>query len=172
MLYASTIQLFYQWMKTKVKTPWILLFVSCLFALSGPLLFHSHRHIMFISYFPGLLLCLIGTDHYLERKKTFLLVTGVFFMIITSYFFSVAGLVVTGIYSIYAWMKRYPQGTWKAFFIYILKYIGWLLAGVLVSCFYLIPTAYAMLLQTRPALEHPSLAALFIPKTGFSADVI
>ena len=164
-----SIQLFYQWMKTKVKTPWILLFVSCLFALSGPLLFHSHRHIMFISYFPGLLLCLIGTDHYLERKKTFLLVTGVFFMIITSYFFSVAGLVVTGIYSIYAWMKRYPQGTWKAFFIYILKYIGWLLAGVLVSCFYLIPTAYAMLLQTRPALEHPSLAALFIPKTGFSA---
>lgn len=163
------IQLFYQWMKNKIMESGILLFTSCLFALAGPLLFHSHRHIMFISYFPGLLLCLIGTDQYIEKKKTFLLVVGVFLMIITSYFFSVAGLVVTGIYGIYAWMKQNPHGTWKGFFIYIFKYIGWLLLGVFVSAFYLLPTAYAMLLQTRPALQHPSLTELFIPKSGLSS---
>ncbi len=163
------IQLFYQWMKNKIKESWILLFISCLFAMAGPLLFHTHRHIMFISYFPGLLLCLIGTDQYLEKKKTFWLVIGVLLMIITSYFFSVAGLVVTGIYSIYAWMKRYPHGTWIEFFWYILKYIGWLLLGVLISAFYLLPTAYAMLLQIRPALQQPALIELFIPKSGFSS---
>lgn len=165
----TAIQLFYQWMKNKIKEPWILLFISCLFALAGPLLFHSHRHIMFISYFPGLLLCLIGTDQYLEKKKTFWLVIGVLVMIITSYFFSVAGLVVTGIYSIYAWMKRYPHESWKVFLRYIFKYVGWLLLGVLISAFYLLPTAYAMLLQTRPALQQPTLMELFMPKSGFSA---
>lgn len=163
------IQLFYQWLKNKIHTYWILLFVSCLFSLAGPLLFHTHRHIMFISYFPGLILCLIGTDNYLERKKTFWLVIGVFLMVITSYFFSVSGLVVTGIYCIYARMKMNPHESWKEFILFIAKYIGWLLLGVLISAFYLLPTACAMFLQTRPALQHPSLMELIIPKSGFAS---
>lgn len=163
------VQLFYQWMKSKITSPWILLFSSCLFAFASPLIFHSHRHIMFISYFPGLLLCLIGTDQYLEKKKAGCLTLGVFLMIICSYFYSVGGLVVTGIYSIYAWLKRYPQGSWKAFFSYIIKYIGWLLLGVLLSAFYLVPTAFAMFLQVRPALSHPTIWELFSLKNGFSA---
>ena len=41
--------------------------------------------------------------------------------------------------------------------------------GIGLSAFFLIPTAYAMLLQTRPSLQHPSYIDLFIPKEGFSS---
>ena len=42
-------------------------------------------------------------------------------------------------------------------------------AGNWIVSFFLIPTAYAMLLQTRPSLQHPSYIDLFIPKEGFSS---
>ena len=57
-----SIQLFYQWVKNKFSKSWIALFISCLFALASPLIFHSHRHIMFMCYFPFLILSLIGVD--------------------------------------------------------------------------------------------------------------
>mgnify|MGYP000700696850 CR=1 FL=1 len=64
-----SVQLFYSWMKSKVSSTWILLFVSCLFVLSSPIIFHSHRHIMFMCYFPGLLMGLMGVDSYFEKRK-------------------------------------------------------------------------------------------------------
>ena len=164
-----SVQLFYSWMKSKVSSTWILLFVSCLFVLSSPIIFHSHRHIMFMCYFPGLLMGLMGVDSYLKKRKTGLLVFGVFFMILCSYFYSVAGLAVIAVYGIYVWMKNFPKKTWKAFIIDYFKFLGWLLLGIGLSAFFLIPTAYAMLLQTRPSLQHPSYIDLFIPKEGFSS---
>lgn len=164
-----SVQLFYSWMKEKIHQSWILLFISCIFLLSSPLLFHSHRHIMFISYFPFLLLCLIGTDHYLEKKKTFLLVAGVFLMILSSYFYSVSGLVVVAVYALYAWLKKYPQETCSEFLRFSIRYLFWLLLGICLAAFYLLPTAFAMLLQTRPALQHPEFGALLFPKYAFSS---
>ena len=39
-----------------------------------PLLFHSHRHIMFINYMPFLILGLMGIDLYFDKKKSWLLI--------------------------------------------------------------------------------------------------
>ena len=164
-----SVQLFYSWMKSKLSSSWILLFTSCLFLLSSPILFHSHRHLMFMCYFPGLLIGLMGVDNYFENRKTKLLVFGVFLMILSSYFYSVSGLAVISVYGIYIWMKTYPMKTWRKFIIDYSKFIGWLLLSVGLSGFFLLPTAYAMLLQTRPSLQHPALIDLFIPKEGFSS---
>lgn len=161
-----SVQLFYQWIKDKVKTHWIGFFVSCLFAFSAPLIFHSHRHIMFISYFPFLLLSLIGTDQYVKNKKWFWLVSGIFMMIICSYYFSVPGLFVIVIYGICSWLNNNLEQGWKSFFEFLFKFCGWMLVGVLLSGFYLIPTAMAIIAQARPALENPSLSELFVPKNG------
>lgn len=164
-----SIQLLYQWLKNQKLSEFALVFASIMYALACPLIFHSHRHLMFISYMPGLMLCLIGTDRYIKLKKTGCLLVGVLLMVITSYFFSVGGLLVVGLYGIYAWMMHNPTGNWKQFALFISKYIGFLLLGVLLSAFYLIPTAYAMILQTRPALDHVSMLDLLLPKTGLES---
>ena len=52
---------------------------------------------------------LMGVDSYFEKRKTGLLVFGVFFMILCSYFYSVAGLAVIAVYGIYVWMKNFPK---------------------------------------------------------------
>lgn len=164
-----SVQIFYSWMKPKISSSWILLFTSCLFVLSTPIIFHSHRHIMFMCYFPGLLIGLIGVDSYFEKRKIGLLVFGIFLMILCSYFYSVSGLGVICVYGIYVWMKNYPNKAWKEFLIDYSKFLGWILLGIGLSGFFLLPTAYAMILQTRPSLQHPSLIDLFIPKEGFSS---
>lgn len=164
-----SIQMFYQWVKNKFSKRWVALFISCLFALSAPLIFHSHRHIMFMCYFPFLILSLIGVDSYVKNKKTLCLLSGIFLMIISSYYFSVAGLVVLGVYGIYAWLRAYPKADWKAFFSFLIPFCGWMIVGILLSGFYLIPTAMSIVLQTRPALQKPDIFQLFVPDSGFSA---
>lgn len=164
-----SIQLFYQWVKNKFSKSWIALFISCLFALASPLIFHSHRHIMFMCYFPFLILSLIGVDRYVENKKILCLILGIFLMIISSYYFSVSGLAVIGLYGIFAWMKKYPKDNWKSFFSFLLPFCGWMIVGILLSGFYLIPTAMSIILQTRPALQSPVLSELIIPDKGFSS---
>ena len=55
-----SIYLFYLWVKGFSFDRKICFVLTFMFAMAGPLLFHSHRHIMFVSYMPFLILGLIG----------------------------------------------------------------------------------------------------------------
>ena len=70
LLILSSVILFYFFLKKKnynYKTRFI---VAFLFLCATPLTFHIHRHIMFINYFPFLILGLFGIDKYLEKKDS------------------------------------------------------------------------------------------------------
>ena len=104
LIYFSVI-LFYKWISTKFDDK-ISFISTIIFLLSTPLLFHTHRHIMFINYMPFLILGLIGVDKYFEQNKKSLLTLSVFLIIMSSYFFSVGALVGIVIYGIYIYIKR------------------------------------------------------------------
>lgn len=137
-----SIILFYKWLinnKVEVNNAFIATF---LFALANPLIYHSHRHIMFINYMPFLILALIGIDKYFENKKSWLLIISVFLIIMTSYFYSVGCLVVLGTYSLYKILKN--NYSFKETSKHILKLLLAILVSILMSAILLLPTIYVI----------------------------
>ena len=65
---AASVLLLYRWLRGRYAAE-ISFCASFLFLCAAPLLFHSHRHVMFVSYMPFLLLAILATDRYFKEKK-------------------------------------------------------------------------------------------------------
>lgn len=70
------------------------------------LFYHFHHHIMFVWYFPFLLMTLVGVDKYIEKKKPFLLMIGVFLTLMTNYYYGVSALLVVLLYGVYKLVSK------------------------------------------------------------------
>lgn len=116
-----------------------------LFLCSSPLIFHSHRHIMFIDYLPFLLLGFFGIDRYIEKKKSFLLIISVILIILTSYFFSISSLVVLTLLGIYKYLKNNKKTKIKDIFNFTKGLILRFMPAILTTSILIIPTALALL---------------------------
>ena len=146
-------------------------FVSTLlFLTAGCFIFHLHRHIMFVDYMPFLLMALIGVDKYFDKKKISLLVISIFLMILTSYYFSVVGLVCVLLYGIFRYIedKKNEKITVKDFFKEGFKYLFIMFIPVLISCVLLLPTASALLSGRTATNKDISLLELLIPNFDIS----
>ena len=99
-LYISTGILMYKWINNNFNNKTALF--SSLLLLSIPtILFQFHHHIMFIWYFPFLLLGLISIDYYLKHNKSLLLIISIVLIIFTNYYFSIPSLLCLYIYALY-----------------------------------------------------------------------
>lgn len=118
---------------------------SFLFMCASPLLFHLHRHIMFINYMPFLILGLIGINKYFYEHKSWLLVLNIMLMILMSYYYSVVGIIVLVIYGIYVYLKINSKITFKAFFKDGCKFAFRIILGIIMAGILIVPTAYVVL---------------------------
>ena len=75
-----SVVLFYIWLHRNNYNSNLCFLVSSLFLFASPIIFHSHRHIMFINYMPFLILGLIGIDNYFIKKKSSLIIIATFLM--------------------------------------------------------------------------------------------
>lgn len=99
-LYILTGILMYKWINNNFNEKTALF--SSLLILSIPtVLFQYHHHIMFIWYFPFLLLGLISIDKYLKHNKSFLLILSIVLIIFTNYYYAVPSLICLYIYALY-----------------------------------------------------------------------
>lgn len=135
----------YYWLRKQQLSSLIAFTAAFLFQFSAPLLYHSHKQIMFVNYMPFLLLALLSVDIYFEKKKSFFLILSTFLMISISYFFSVGGLIVITIYAIYKFHKKNPFCTWKDFWKAGCSFAMRLLVSIGISLFLLLPSLYAIL---------------------------
>lgn len=115
--------------------------LSLLFLLSSSFLFHTHRHIMFINYMPFLINGLIGVNKYFEKNKSGLLIISIFLMILTSYYYSVCGIITILLYALYLYIKKCNKFNLKI----ILKFLISILFAILLSAFFLFPIIYVIL---------------------------
>lgn len=160
--------LLYHFLKTKLNQSTS--FICCLlYFLACPVIFHAHRHIMFVSYMPFLIWGLIAVDRYFKEKKTFGLTLSVFFMILTSYYYSIGGICVLVIYGIHCWFKENKFKTSK-FIKEGFQFILPIIFGVLLSAFFLLPTAYCLLSGREGSPKEISLLSLIFP--NFNLDQI
>ena len=76
--YISSVVLFYLWIRKKCESRVEAVGIACMFGLATPLLYHAYNQLMFVNYMPFLCLALMGTDRYLEKKRSKMLVIGTF----------------------------------------------------------------------------------------------
>jgi len=140
----GSVILFYKWILNKFDSRTAFL-STIMFVASVPLLFHSHRHIMFVNYMPFLILALMGVDKYFEENKKCLLIISVFLIIMTSYFFSVSSIFLIVIYGIYKFFEKNININFKLFIREGMKFLVPILVSILMSCLVILPTFYVIL---------------------------
>ncbi len=153
--------LMYFFIKKKTNSN-IALVCSFAFLMSAPLIFHAHRHIMFMNYFPFILLGYMGVDKYFEKNNLVLLSVASFLLIMTNYFFSVCGLLSIVLYGIYSYIKINKKITVKSFICDGLKFLFPILVGVMMSCILIGPTFYSII-NGRETTHTINIFSLLIP---------
>lgn len=137
--YGASVVIFYCWLKKKCDDR-ITLACTFLFLLAAPLVYHSYNQLMFVNYMPFLCTAFLGVDKYVEEKKKALLLCSVCGMILTSFFFSIGGLLALGIYG----ASKFTEKGIKEFLKNSVSLAGVLLHSVLLCGILLIPTAFVL----------------------------
>ena len=160
---TASVCLFYYWLRSHACAALPRLTISVLFLCASPLLFHSHRHIMFMDYMPFLLLALIGTDRYFRTGKRALVCLSVFLCIMISYFFSVGCIGAVLFYALYLSYGRHPRLFSRETFSPLLHILPAILTAVLMAGVLLLPVAY-VILNGRSGSGSLSILSLLCPK--------
>lgn len=155
--------LFYKWLRSHDYSDKISLMVSLLFILSDSFIFHMHRHIMFVSYMPFLIMALMGVDKLIRNNKKSLLTISVFLMIMTSYYYSVCGILVICIYYLYEYLSNNKNLTAKMFFKDGVKFASLIFVSIMLAGLFLLPTAYTLLHGRGESEGGISILSLLIP---------
>src|SRR5574344_245960 len=148
-VYASAI-LFYYFLRSKKYSEEVSFLGAVTLMLSSPVIFHSHRHLMFMNYMPFLILALIGVDKYFKNGNKKLLCISTFLIILTSYYYSIPAIFCIVIYGVYNYIKDNDKITFKSF----IK-DGFIL---------LVPTFYVIISGRMENVNHTKLLTLLIPK--------
>lgn len=158
-----SIILFYIWIKGFHFDKTLCLVLTLLFAMASPLLFQSHRHVMFVDYMPFLILGLIGVRKYFSSGSKWLMMISIFLMIMTSYFYSVGGVICLTIYGVYEYLRKTDKFNFKAFFHEGCKFALYIVISFMMAGIILLPTIYALKNGRVDSLSHISLLKAIIP---------
>lgn len=139
-----TVVLFYFWIRRRFPTL-ISALLTSLLALSGPMIFHSHRHIMFVIYMPFLVAALWFVDLFFEKNIKTPLAVCVFLIVMTSYFFSVSAIIAITVYGVFKFLESEDvKVTPSSFAKKGSKFALVVTIGVLMSAILVLPTAFAL----------------------------
>lgn len=155
--------LVYFFVKKHGFSPRISFLVAFLFLFSTSLTFHSHRHIMFINYMPFLIMGFYGVDRKLTKQKSGLLAISVFLLAMTSFYYSISGIIGLVIYGVYRYLFLNKKITFKTFLKDGFQFCLPIIIGVLLSGIVLLPTFYVILNGRGETFNTITLKDLFMP---------
>ena len=162
---AASVCLLYYWLGKHRFSPATRMSVALMYLLAGPVIYHACHHVMFVSYMPFLYLSLLGIDRYFRKAKPGLYLISVFLMIMTSFYFSIGGILALIIYGIYQYFETTPEFHFLRFLKDGIRFLLPVLTAVCMSGILLVPTALALFgrkQQTSSATI--SLGKLLIPQ--------
>lgn len=155
--------LLYFFLKKKDYSSEVCFLSSLIFIMSAPMTFHSHRHIMFITYMPFVILGLFGVDKKIDNNKGWLLTLSTFLMIMTNYYFSIGGIACLFVYALYRYLQKMNKVTIKSFFQTFFSILVPILVAVLCSSIITLPTLATLLNNRADSNISISLKDLLIP---------
>lgn len=162
-LVILSIIFFYKFLKNKFNTN-ITTISTFIFTFAGPLIYHTHRHVMFNNYILFLILALISVDTYFDKNKKSPLIISVLLIILTSYYYSVTSIITLCIYALYKYLKTTKKIDVKNLLKELIKFVLTLFVPILISAFLLIPTVYALKNGRSDTLNNINILSLLIPK--------
>ena len=162
---TASVLLFYYWLKSRKMDTGVAFIISLMFLLAGPMIGQYSGQIMFVDYMPFLCLALIGVDRYFEQEKSGLFTVSVFLMIMTSFYFSIGGMLSLVLYGLHRYFEQREGNrvTVRSFLRDGLCFVRSMILAVLMSGFFLVPTALA-LTGGRSKEQNISFASFFIPQ--------
>lgn len=162
---TASVLLFYYWLKSRKTDTGTAFILSLMFLLAGPMIGQYSGQIMFVDYMPFLCLALIGVDRYFEQEKSGLFTVSVFLMIMTSFYFSIGGMLSLVLYGLHRYFEQREgkRVTVRSFLRDGLCFVRSMILAVLMSGFFLVPTALA-LTGGRSKEQNTSFASFFIPQ--------
>ena len=166
-LVVLSIIFFYYFLKNKFNTN-ITTISTFIFAMAGPLIYHTHRHIMFNNYMLFLILALICVDKYFDNKDKRGLIISIFLIILTSYFYSVGAIFTICLYALFKYLKTVKKLTFKSFIKEMFKFILTIFVPIIMCAFFLLPTLYTILNGRGMDNNNVDILSLFIP--NFNID--
>ena len=126
---------------------------TALFSFATPLLFHSHRQVMFVDYMPFLLLALIGVDRFFARRRRGLLAVSVALLFFTSYFYAIPGVLAVTLYGIYRCVSLMKEFTFRKFLQSAWRFALCILAGVVIASILTIPSLLVIFSGREPGTK-------------------
>lgn len=162
---TASVLLFYYWLKSRKTDTGTAFILSLMFLLAGPMIGQYSGQIMFVDYMPFLCLALIGIDRYFEQEKSGLFTVSVFLMIMTSFYFSIGGMLSLVLYGLHRYFEQREGNrvTVRSFLRDGLCFVRSMILAVFMSGFFLVPTALA-LTGGRSKEQNTSFASFFIPQ--------
>ena len=162
---TASVLLFYYWLKSRKTDAGTAFILSLMFLLAGPMIGQYSGQIMFVDYMPFLCLALIGVDRYFEQEKSGLFTVSVFLMIMTSFYFSIGGMLSLVLYGLHRYFEQREENrvTVRSFLRDGLCFVRSMILAVLMSGFFLVPTALA-LTGGRSKEQNTSFDSFFIPQ--------
>ena len=162
---TASVLLFYYWLKSRKTDAGTAFILSLMFLLAGPMIGQYSGQIMFVDYMPFLCLALIGVDRYFEQEKSGLFTVSVFLMIMTSFYFSIGGMLSLVLCGLHRYFEQREENrvTVRSFLRDGLCFVRSMILAVLMSGFFLVPTALA-LTGGRSKEQNTSFASFFIPQ--------
>ena len=160
MLIAS-VWLFFLWIRhitiafghSAVSSDGAVYAATALFSFATPLLFHSHRQVMFVDYMPFLLLALIGVDRFFARRRRGLLAVSVALLFFTSYFYAVPGIFVVTLYGVYRCVACMKKFTFRTFLQSAWRFALCMVMGVLLASILTIPSLMVIFSGREPGTK-------------------
>ncbi len=160
-LYIVTGILLYKFLLSKKNSTKLSLLSTISFQTFASITYHFHHHIMFVWYFPFLILALKGVDKYRKEKKSLLLIISIFLIIMTNYYYSVPSIITITIYGTYTLLQENLTG--KELKKEIIKSSIRIITPILMSAFLLLPTALTMFSSKRTNKTDTNLINFLIP---------
>ena len=167
LLVIISIVLMYYWLRKRFDRK-LSIIGTILFLLASPIIYHTHRHLMFINYMPFLIMGLYGVDNYFDKNNKTLLIISIFLIIMSSYYYSVGSIIAITLYALYKYMEINKKMPFKLFIKDALKYIFPIIIAILMSCVLLLPTAYTLLNGRPDITSSVDIVKLLIPKFNIS----
>lgn len=166
-LFLVSVLLCYVWISSKTENKKLRFICTFLFAMAGPLILHTHRHVMFTCYMPFVFMGLFGIEKYFYERKPWLLVLSNILIITSSYFFSIPALICLFVYYIYLYLENNKKIKVSDFIKNHLVLAWYFIVPVLISAVLLLPSFRAILdNRFKDAIEE-SLLGYLIPHISF-----
>ena len=145
----ASVLLLYLWLNRKGFGRAVSFAVAVIFLLTGPMICQSYSQIMFVNYMPFLILAMMGVDRYFEKRRSGLLAVSTFLMIMTSFYFSIGGMLALVIYGIHCYRRKLEgkneRATVKGFLCEGMRFLLPMIFAVMASGVLLVPTAFALI---------------------------